>query len=147
MRSRSPLFVFVALLVALAVPARADDFDELRRLHKELSVAIWTGDALWFEENLADEYLLINPAGLLQTKRDFISELTTPGTKMEPFDPSEVQIRLFGDMAVITGRMLQHYTVGRIRAEHDRRYTDVFVKKKGRWMLVSGHVSNVTDRS
>ncbi len=144
-----PLLLAIALLLPLlagTVTLHADDYDELRRMDKELSVATWAGDPIWFQENLADDYVLITPNGTARTKRDVVSELATPGMKMNPFEPIEVQIRVYGDSAVINGRMLQRYTLGRIRYANDLRYTDVYVKKKGRWFLVSGHASTVAVR-
>jgi len=148
MRPRFLLLAPALLLSLLAgtVTLHADDVEELQRLHKELSVATWTGDAVWFQQNLSDDYMLITPAGTTRTKRDVVSELATPGMKMDPFEAIEVQIRVYGDSAVINGRMLQRYTLGRVRYANDLRYTDVFVKKKGRWLLVSGHASNVAIR-
>ncbi len=136
--------LFLVLLATTAI--RADDAAEIRRLDDELAVATWTGDAVWFDRNLADDYTLITPTGTIRGKREVISELSTPGLKMDPFDPLEVQVRLYGDTAIVTGRMLQRFLLGRIRYANDLRYTDVWVKKKGRWMLVSGHTSNVAVR-
>jgi hypothetical protein len=144
MRLRSQLLAVA--LFALAVTLQADDAEELRRLDKELSVATWTGDPLWFEQNVDDDYVLITPGGTRRTKRDVISELSTPGMKMDPFDTSEVQVRIYGDSAVVNGRMLQRFTLGRVRYTNDLLYTDVYVKKKGLWLLVSGHASNVAVR-
>ena len=139
------LFYAIAVL-AIAVTLHADDVEELRRMDKELAVATWTGDALWFQQNLGDDYVLISPNGTVRTKRDVVSELATPGMKMNPFEAIEVQIRVYGDSAVVNGRMLQRFTLGRVRYANDLRYTDVYVKKKGRWLLVSGHASNVAVR-
>lgn len=142
------LFLAAALfaLTLPFAPLRADDVEELRRLDKELSVATWTGDPLWFRQNLSDDYVLITPNGTVRNKADVVSELATPGMKMDPFDAIEVQIRVYGDTAVINGRMLQRFTLGRVRYANDLRYTDVYVKKRGRWWLVSGHASNVAVR-
>ena len=133
-------------VLAIAVTLHADDFEELRRMDKELAVATWTGDALWFQQNLSDDYVLVSPNGTVRTKRDVVSELATPGMKMDPFDAIEVQIRVYGDSGVVNGRMLQRFMLGRVRYTNDLRYTDVWVKKKGRWLLVSGHASNVAVR-
>ena len=143
MRPR-PLLLLAALAIAFTL--RADDVDELRRLDKELSVATWTGDALWFEKNLDEDYVLITPNGATRTKDDVVSELATPGMKMDPFDAFELQVRVYGDSAVVNGRRLQHFTLGRGRYAYDLRYTDVYVKRKGRWMLVSEHTSNMAER-
>lgn len=129
--------------VLLATSAWADDADEVKRLDKEITVATWTGDAVWFEENVAEEYVLVTPTGGTKSKREIIRELATPGMQMEPYEPREVVLRMYSDAAVITGRVLQRYTLGGIRVANDLRYTNVYAKKKGRWYLVSGHISSV----
>jgi hypothetical protein len=136
----------LAAALAIAFTVQADEVEQLRRLDKELSVATWTGDALWFEQNLDDDYVLITSKGTMYTKADVVSELATPGMKMDPFDAFELQVRVYGDSAVVNGRRLQHFTVGRARYANDLRYTDVYVKRKGRWLLVSEHVSNMAGR-
>ena len=145
MKPRLPLIVAVAATL-IAASAHADALDEIRRLDSEISVATWTGDAVWFEENLSEDYMLITPGGSMRSKRDVIRELATPGLKMEPYEPHDVQVRLYGDAAVVTGRMVQRFTLGGIRYANDLRYTDVYVRKKGRWLLVSGHTSLVSPR-
>jgi uncharacterized protein (TIGR02246 family) len=138
--------VFAAALVlslAMATSALADDAEAIRRLDKEISVATWTADPVWFEENLADDYVLVTPTGAMKSKREVIRELATPGMRMEPFDPFEVQVRTYGDTAVVTGRMRQRFILGGIRYANDLRYTDVYVKRKTRWLLVSAHASTV----
>lgn len=129
--------------VLLGTSVYADDAEEVKRLDKEITVATWTGDAVWFEENVADEYVLVTPTGATRTKREIIRELATPGMQMEPYEPREVLVRMYAETALITGRVLQRYTLGGIRYAHDLRYTNVYVKKKGRWYLVSGHISAV----
>jgi hypothetical protein len=36
--------------------------------------------------------------------------------------------------------------LGRIRYANDLRYTDIWLKRKGRWFLITGHTSNVAAR-
>ena len=144
MKPRLPLIPFV--VVVLAGAAHADSLDDVRRLDAEISVATWSGDAVWFERNLADDYTLITPGGSMRSKRDVIRELSTPGLKMDPYEPSEVSVRLYGESAVVTGRMLQRFTLGGVRYANDLRYTDVYVRRKARWVLVSGHTSLVAQR-
>ena len=140
------LTLAVAAAVLLAAAASADDLESVTRLDRDISVATWTADSVWFEENLADEYVLITPTGAIKSKRDVIRELATPGMKMEPFEPFDVQVRMYGDTAVVTGRMRQRFVLGGIRYANDLRYTDVYVKRKTRWVLVSAHASTVAGR-
>jgi hypothetical protein len=145
MRPRLPLMVFAALLAAAAARAQPT-LEEIRRLDSEMSVATWTGDAEWFEQNLADDYVLITPGGSMRTKRDVLRELSAPGLSMEPYEPTEMNVRIYGDAAVVTGRMLQKFTIGGLRYSNDLRYTNVYVKRKAKWLLVSGHASLISPR-
>ncbi|HEX7708229.1 MAG TPA: nuclear transport factor 2 family protein [Thermoanaerobaculia bacterium] len=136
----------IVLAFAVLIVARrtvADDLDEIVRLNREITVATWTGDAVWFEENVADDYVLVTPSGVPYTKRDVIREVSTPGLKMNPYEPVEVQVRLYGDSAIVVGRIMQRFTIGRVRYANDLRYTSVYAKRRGRWLLVGGHTSNV----
>ena len=142
MKPRLPLLVFATLLLAGTTHAESA-IEELRRLDGEISVATWSGDAVWFEENLADDYVLITPAGSTRSKREVVRELSTPGLKMEPYEPSDVIVRVYGESAVVTGRIVQRFTLGGVRYTNDLRYTDVYVKKRTRWILVSGHTSRI----
>ena len=144
MKPRLPLIVFAVTVFAGA--ARADAVDEIRRLDSEISVATWTGDAVWFEENLSDDFVLVTPAGSIRTKRDVIRELATPGLRMDPYEPLDVTIRLHGDTAVVTGRIHQRYTLGGIKYANELRYTDVYARRKGKWLLVSAHTSIIPPR-
>jgi hypothetical protein len=139
------LLAFAVLIVAPG--AQADDLDEIVRLNREITVATWTGDAVWFEENVTDDYVLITPSGVPYTKRDVIREVSTPGLKMNPYEPVEVQIRLYGDTAIVVGRIMQRFTIGRVRYANDLRYTSIYAKRQGRWFLAGGHTSNVAIRN
>ena len=141
----SRTLLFAALLLA-AGTARAGAFEDIREMNRDLSVATWTGDALWFEQNLADEYVLIAPNGDVRTKREFIRELTTSGVKMDPYEPMDVHVRVYSSAAIVTGRLVQRFTVAGTRFARDVRYTDVYVKKKQGWVLVSGHSSAIAPK-
>lgn len=136
-------FRILLAVLLLAGTVHADTIDDVVRLDREISVATWTGDTVWFQENLADDYVLITPDGETRTKRDVIRGLVRPGLKMEPYESTEVHVRVYGDAAIVTGRMQQTYSIGRTRYKNDLRYTDVYVKRKGRWYLASAHTSAV----
>jgi uncharacterized protein (TIGR02246 family) len=123
--------------------ARADTLEDILRLDREISVATWTGDSVWFEANLTDDYVLITPDGQTRNKNEVIRGLVRPGLKMEPYETTEVHVRVYGDAAIVTGRMQQTFSLGRQRYKNDLRYTDIYVKRKGRWYLASAHTSAV----
>ena len=137
----------LAITLAIApVLLHAGDVEELHRLDREIAVATWAGDAVWFEENLASDFVLITTGGALRTKREFIRELSVPGIKIEPYEPQDVQVRIYGDTSVVTGRVTQRFVLNEVTYSNDLRYTNVYVKRKSRWLLVSSHASLVKRR-
>jgi ketosteroid isomerase-like protein len=144
MKLRLPLYALAFVLVSSA--AVADDQEEIRRLVSENAVATWTADAEWFGRNLSDDYVLITPSGSRRSKTDVTRELATTGMRMEAYEPREVEVRVYGDAAVVTGRMLQKFILGGIKYANDLRFTSVYAKRKGKWLLVSAHTSSVAAR-
>jgi len=132
-----------ALLFLIAFSAFGDDLDELRRLDHELTVATWTGDTMWFEDHLSEDYVYVTPQGVTMRRAAVLAAVGNPAVRMEPYEPTEMIIRSYGESAVITGRVRQQYTIAGKRRTTDIRYTDVYARRKGRWMLVSGHATNV----
>ena len=137
------LLSLVSATFLISTSVLADDAEEIHRLDKEITVATWTADTVWFEKNVSEDFLLITASGTVRTKRDVIRQLSMPGMKMEPYESSEVQVRMYGDAAVATGRILQRYVLGGVRYANDLRYTDTYAKRAGKWVLVSGHASMV----
>lgn len=133
----------IALALSLAAVARADDEEAIRKLDHDNTVATWTADARWFEQNLADDFVLVTVNGTVKTKRDVLRDLSSPGFSMEPYEPTEVQVRVYGDTAIVTGRVYQVFARGGMHYEVDARYTDVYARRKGRWWLVTAHASPV----
>lgn len=131
------------LVLAFATIAHAGDEAAIRELDHANTVATWTGDARWFEENLADDFVIVTANGKVKTKREVVHEFAAPGFSMEPYEPTEVNVRMYGDVAIVTGRVYQRFTRGGIRYEVDARYTDVYTKRRGRWVLVTAHASPV----
>lgn len=66
-----------------------------------------------------------------------------PDLVIDPFETRDVQVRLYGGTAILTGWFEQ---TGRFqgRAYRSRsRYTDVYVREGGRWAAVSAHASTL----
>ena len=139
---RRPILLSLVLL-GFAAATVAGDEDAIRRLDHENTVATWTADRRWFEQNLADDFVLITVNGTIKTKDDILTDLAAADFSMEPYEPTEVEVRVYGDTAVVTGRVFQRFKRRGNRYEADARYTDVYARRKGRWVLVTGHASPV----
>jgi hypothetical protein len=58
--------------------------------------------------------------------------------KISHLETRDVIIRLMGDFAIIHARITYQLADGR---EGSGRYTDVWARREGRWVVVSAHVT------
>jgi hypothetical protein len=64
--------------------------------------ALLRGDFDAFESYLADEFTYVHTSGRVQSKQEYMRDLR--GQKFESLQHEDVQVRMYGDVAVITGR-------------------------------------------
>ncbi|HET7437848.1 MAG TPA: nuclear transport factor 2 family protein [Thermoanaerobaculia bacterium] len=136
----------VLLLVVLsAASAFAREEPAVRELDHDMAVATWTADTVWFRENLADDFSLIGANGVVKKKADVIRELVNPAQRMLPYESFDIVVRVYGDAAVVTGRFVQRIDAGVRRLESDVRYTHLWIKRSGKWLLVASQQTNVKE--
>ena len=113
---------------------------EISQLEKGMQDAMLKGETALFEKVATDDYLVINPLGVVGTKAQAVAGANN--IKMESFSADDVKVRVYGDAAVVTGRAT---IKGQLKATADAtqdisgqyRYTRVYVKQQGQWRLAS----------
>jgi ketosteroid isomerase-like protein len=120
-----------------------DERTALLYLERDWNQAEMKQDASWFERTLADEFTGVDartgkPTNKVQNIAD-IKKTTTASA-----DLSGLDVRMQGDTAVITG--LTH-NKGKddkgVAFDRRIRFTDVWVKRDGRWQVLSSHGTDV----
>ena len=86
---------------------------------------------------LADDFLLTSARGVLMTKSEWLAALDT--IVGESFEWEEIRVRLFGEVAVVHCRTRQRASVGGQDWSGRFLITDVWVRRDGRWQVVSRH--------
>jgi ketosteroid isomerase-like protein len=116
-----------------------DDAGQLLYMEMEWADADQKGDAAWFERNFADGYSGVSSrTGKLNTKAEEIADVRNRKEALNSAASSEMDVRVEGNTGIVTGV----YTMkGRDEKGQpfDRRirYTDVYVKRDGRWLVVA----------
>ena len=128
----------VALTPALALaqaPGPAEK--ELTDLENHWGEATVKGDVQALERLYTDEYLAIDPAGATFTKAEDIANVKSGNFKLATFKLDDVKVRVHGEVAVVTGRnTIKAMYMGKdISGAY--RFTDVFVKRAGRWQVLT----------
>jgi ketosteroid isomerase-like protein len=109
----------------------------LMQTEQELVDAILKGDAAPFERAMADSFVFTAPDGGMQTKTQFIADLKSGALKMESTKNEDMKVQVYGDAAIVTYRSTDKGKYKDFDISGQYRWTDVFVKRNGRWQIVS----------
>jgi len=80
---------------------------ELTKLEQDRAQATVKGDTAFLDQNTADDYTFVNPRGALRTKAQMLADFKSGEIKLEGYDLDDLQARVYGDTAVVTGRSTQ----------------------------------------
>jgi hypothetical protein len=126
-----------AFLAAAAAPVPPD-----------LSAAVAAYDKAQIDGNraelkrwLADDYLLLNSSGAIETKAQLIADYTAPGFDLEPFTIEQPVEKVWNGGAVMGGIATLRGTDGGKRYEIRLRFADVWAKRNGRWQVIYTQVA------
>ena len=125
-----------ALLMAACVysrPHESKDAEELIAQADRWDKAIVAKDRAAVEANMAEDFRQIDRAGNVETRATFIDGLMDPGLEIDPYTVEDFDVRLYGDVALLSGRTRM---TGRHAGEpftSHYRYIDVYVRRGGAW--------------
>src|SRR5215471_19283630 len=107
---------------------------EMERQAKEASLR---RDADFSQRTLAEDYVAITPLGQVTTKQDTVSARKSGQLRYDNIDVSDMVVRIYGDMAVVTARAdVKGHQLGE-DFSGPYRYTRVWVRRTGHWLAVS----------
>ncbi len=84
---------------------------------------------------LADDLTYTHSTGRVDTKATLLGALRSGELKYEMIEPENIEARVYGDAAVVTGRATMAVRSGNQRSSFQIRFTDVYVKRHGRWQM------------
>ena len=134
-----------AMLVAFVeLQAQAPDTAvALAPLEAEWNTAHVQGDAATLARIFADDLVVVVPGMRPLTKMDSLGMFKVGGMKFDRYESSDTQSRVYGDTAIVTGRIRRTRTITGRTMEDDWRFTKVYLRRAGGWQVVSFHASNV----
>ena len=109
---------------------------------KEWAEAEQRGDAAFLQGALTDDFVGVGPLGFVLTKEQWLGRFAG-GLSYESFAFEEVDVRLYGEMAVLTGRQKQAGAFQGNDVGGEFRATVVLVERGGRWLLAGWHASPI----
>jgi ketosteroid isomerase-like protein len=121
------------------------DDQEVRHLNKELDEAYVRGDTVAMKRIFADDLSFTSPRGLVSNKMQALAFLESGDIKYESYESDDINVRLYEDTAVVTGRLTRKGRVKEQDISGQFRYTRVYLKRQGQWQLVAVQVTTIAE--
>jgi ketosteroid isomerase-like protein len=124
-----------------------DPGPELREMPHRLARAWLAGDRMEIENIIASDWTLTGPDGRVSTRADVLRDVFVARThRIIAITVDDVHARVFGDAAVVTGRTHGRGESANTPYDVVIRFTDVFIRRDGRWQAVASHASLLTSK-
>ena len=140
----------ICLLATLTAPLMAQKSAEaskaegiLLAMEKTWTDAIAKKDLAAVGLILADEYMIIDDEGLVRDKAATLTRLKSADNDISTAVVDELKVKLYGNVAVVTGRQTEKSVEKGKNTSGSYRYTDVWVKRGASWQVVNTHESKV----
>ena len=146
------LFLICAITNAQSTPKQttySKVTQELMQMERDWSTAFLTHDTATIDRILADDYVGTDGRGIMTSKAEEIDEAKPPKPGASPpfiiLDESvtDMKVRIYGNVAVVNGRVIEKIRANDREGEIQYRRTTVWVKRQGRWQCVSFHGSRI----
>ncbi|HVG21241.1 MAG TPA: DUF4440 domain-containing protein, partial [Blastocatellia bacterium] len=123
-----------------STPAGAAE-QELLKVERAWLDAYLNRDVNAMEQIESDDFTITHADGQVITKAQEIANLRKAAARDSSlsFSTEDTKVRLYGDTAILTGIFVSKSKTSTERS----RYTDVYVKRNGRWQVVASHLSRL----
>ena len=138
--------VLVVFAFALVSSTQAGNHDHaagksaveaIRLLEEERNQAILHGDAVALERMTSDDYTFVTLRGEMLTKAAIVHNFRSGAAKYQSREISDLNIRVYGNSAVVTGRAVQKGAENGKDYSGDYWFTRVYVNQGGHWTTVA----------
>jgi len=119
---------------------------ELIKLVNDWMNAEVKADMAFLDQFIAEDCVITDPVGVVWTKAQFLAGLKSGEGVVISSVLDNMKARVYGDAAVVTGRMTTKQTFKGKDISGQYQCTDTFIRKAGRWQCVAIHISMITQK-
>ena len=145
-----PLLVGVALAISAttellrAADEKSKDAEQaIKKREQEWADALVKRDQAVIDRIESPDWMLADAEGNLVSKAKADADLKSGAVAFESVHNDELRVRVFGDTAIAYGLVTEKIKFQGKDTSDQCRFTDVFIKRDGRWQAISTHLSRV----
>lgn len=127
----------LGLAFAAAGKPDGNDYDDILAVERRWSAALVARDLAVLEEILADDFVMVWIDGSKISKADVLAGTAARKARVDPFTTEDMEIRVYGSAAVVTGRATLTMTLDGKTETNEFSYTDVYARSATGWRAVS----------
>ena len=117
--------------------------EELLKFGADWAEAMVANDAERIGSFMADDWVIVSERGISDKQR-FLSFVESGALTHSAFEmASDGRVKVYGDVAVMTIRVVNTAHFGGQQFDADEWTSDVLVKREGKWLCVHSHITPV----
>ncbi|HYU07926.1 MAG TPA: nuclear transport factor 2 family protein [Gemmatimonadales bacterium] len=128
--------LIILLLVFGVGSLQAQAADSVRAVEMSRRDALLAADTVALSRLLAPDFMEISRLGTVRTRADNIRDIANGTLHLTSINYDSLAVRIYGDVAVLTGIADNVGTMRGFPFSGKIRYTRVFVRREGRWQAV-----------
>jgi ketosteroid isomerase-like protein len=117
--------------------------DQIQKLERDWAQATIKSGAAAVDQYEADDIITTDPSGRVTDKAQDKTDLSSGDLKFQSMELSELRVRVYGDTAVAAGTNTLNGTYKGQDISSKYRFTDTWVKRKGKWQVVGSQATKV----
>jgi ketosteroid isomerase-like protein len=94
-----------------------------------------------FAAVLDEDFVITFEDGSTYSKTGYLSYSASSSTRVEIAEIPEMKVRMHGETAVVTGVYHEKGVDNQRAYDYHDRFTDIWMRKSGKWRLVAAHYS------
>jgi ketosteroid isomerase-like protein len=129
------VYIAAGLLLTCAT-LHAQVEDSVRAVEMGRRQALLAADTVALSRMLAPDFMEISRLGTVRTRADNIRDIASGALHLTSVTYDSLTVRVYGDVAVLTGIADNTGTMRGFPFSGKIRYTRVFVRRDGRWQAI-----------
>ena len=117
--------------------------EELIAADRAMQRAVLERDVTGFAAFLSDDYLLVDSRGRVHDKAAVLRDLADPEMHLVVNGTEDHRVRVHGDLVIVIAVLQQRGVDHGVPYDLPVRFTDLWMRRDGRWVCVSAHASRL----
>ncbi len=118
-----------------------EDMSQIQRAENTWADSLKTGDVKRLATIIGPTFTFIGPDGQVEDRKAYLAgyeQMAQLGVHVDSVDMYDVDVRIFDDMAVVTGRVIAQVKMQAQLITENVRFTRIYQRSSGGWLMVSG---------